>query len=307
MRVHHHDGGAALFLDAARDEFLQSDIDGEVDLLTRLTVLTAQFADHPAEGVDLYLHPRMAGAARAAGAQVLTTSIQGPADLWTPTYRVEPGSLVFDMVGLGMEHEGLRAPLTGVHNLSNLLQALACARWLGADGDRLAEDVARIEGAPGRMERVALPASAPKVWVDYAHTPEALEVALESLRPVQAGSQLYVVFGCGGDRDPGKRALMGEVAARHADHVIITSDNPRGEDPVQIAAQVLAGVHGVHGIDAAEVHVELDRRDAIDLCLRIAQPQDLVLIAGKGHETTQTFADRVVPFDDRQVVQESFA
>ena len=141
----------------------------------------------------------------------------------------------------------------------------------------------------------------PLVVIDYAHTPDALEKALEALRPtVAAGHRLVCVFGCGGDRDAGKRPLMGQAAARLADHVIVTSDNPRGEDPDAIIAQVLAGVSG----DAEAIE---DRQVAIFSALHQAGPGDVVLLAGKGHETYQEIAGVRHPFDDREVARAALA
>jgi len=139
------------------------------------------------------------------------------------------------------------------------------------------------------------------VVIDYAHTPDALEKALTALRPtVAAGHRLVCVFGCGGDRDPGKRPIMGDAAARLADHVVVTSDNPRGEDPLAIIEEVLAGMEP----GMAERLVEPDRREAISQAVSRARRGDVVLITGKGHETTQVIGDRVVEFDDRQVAAE---
>jgi len=249
-------------------------------------------------------HPRMAGAAASAGAQIVTTSLLGPADLWATHVAMRGGQIHFDLQGMGLNATGLVLPMVGEYNLSNLLQALASARWLGAEAQALLAAIPRVQGAPGRMERVPLGPGRPAVFVDFAHTPEGLQVALEALASIEPRGQLTVVFGCGGDRDRGKRAPMGQVAARLADRVLITSDNPRSEDPVQIAAGILAGVQTVRGLDAPEYFVELDRRAAIGLALRHAEPEDVILVAGKGHEAQQIFADQTVPFDDRQVVME---
>jgi UDP-N-acetylmuramoyl-L-alanyl-D-glutamate--2,6-diaminopimelate ligase len=160
----------------------------------------------------------------------------------------------------------------------------------------LAEDLSDVE-VPGRLERVdeGQPFT---VVVDYAHTPDALERSLAAVREHTRG-QVTVVFGCGGDRDRGKRPLMGGVAARLADSVWVTSDNPRSEDPNAIVAEIVAGAGG-----ASSLHVEPDRRAAIAGALAAARGGDVVLIAGKGHETTQTIGDRVLPFDDREVARE---
>ncbi|MGE5236488.1 MAG: UDP-N-acetylmuramoyl-L-alanyl-D-glutamate--2,6-diaminopimelate ligase [Acidobacteriota bacterium] len=190
-------------------------------------------------------------------------------------------------------------PLVGRHNLRNALAAAAVAT---AAGWPLAATVAGLESAaplPGRLEPVDALAACP-VFVDYAHTPDALEQVLASLREV-SGRRLIVVFGCGGDRDPGKRGPMGEVVGRLADVPIVTSDNPRSEDPDAIIAQIMTGVRGSGNPRALAI---ADRREAIAAALSMADERSLVLVAGKGHETEQVFADRTVPFDDREVVRE---
>ncbi|MFY9461418.1 MAG: cyanophycin synthetase, partial [Aquabacterium commune] len=157
---------------------------------------------------------------------------------------------------------------------------------------------AQLQPVPGRMQIVPAPAgqaAAPLVVVDYAHTPDALEKALTALRPVaQArGGQLWCVFGCGGDRDPIKRPLMGATADRHADHVVLTSDNPRSEAPCFILSQILAGVPGRDGVAVIE-----DRREAIAHAIGQAAAHDVILLAGKGHETTQEVGGVKAPFSD---------
>jgi UDP-N-acetylmuramoyl-L-alanyl-D-glutamate--2,6-diaminopimelate ligase len=167
------------------------------------------------------------------------------------------------------------------------------------------EDAARAVGAlqpvPGRLERLG-GGEMPLVVVDYAHTPDAMEKALLALRPtVAAGHNLVCVFGCGGDRDPGKRPLMGAAAARLADQVVVTSDNPRGEDPHAIIEQVLAGLPRGKG-EAIE-----DRQVAIFSAVHHAKPGDVVLLAGKGHETYQEIAGVRHPFSDREVAAAALA
>ncbi|MCA9615155.1 MAG: UDP-N-acetylmuramoyl-L-alanyl-D-glutamate--2,6-diaminopimelate ligase, partial [Myxococcales bacterium] len=141
-------------------------------------------------------------------------------------------------------------------------------------------------------------------FVDYAHTPDALVRVLDVLRDaLPTGGRLFVVFGCGGDRDRGKRPLMGRAAASRADVVVVTSDNPRSEDPSAICDAVAEGARGT----SAELHVEVDRRAAIRLALSSARSGDVVLVAGKGHETTQTIGSEVLPFSDREVVLEELS
>jgi UDP-N-acetylmuramoyl-L-alanyl-D-glutamate--2,6-diaminopimelate ligase len=191
----------------------------------------------------------------------------------------------------------LVVPLGAVFNLSNALAAAAAATELGIDDDTIVAGIGGAPQAPGRFEMVD--AGQPfSVVVDYSHTPDGLENVLRAAREMTDG-QLTVVFGCGGDRDPGKRPEMGEVAARLADVAVITSDNPRSEDPQAIIEAVRAGASG-----PAYVIVEPDRRAAIELALARATNGDVVVIAGKGHETTQTIGSEVIPFDDRVVARE---
>jgi UDP-N-acetylmuramoyl-L-alanyl-D-glutamate--2,6-diaminopimelate ligase len=190
----------------------------------------------------------------------------------------------------------LRLPLLGRYNAANAAGAVTAAGALGIAPETIVRGLERMAGVPGRLERID--AGQPfLVVVDYAHTPDALERALAAVRE-HASGQVLLVFGCGGDRDRAKRPVMGRVAAASADRVWITNDNPRGEDPAAIARDIEAGMGQVAR------RVELDRRLAIDQALDAAGPNDVVLIAGKGHETTQTIGDRVLPFDDRAVAAE---
>jgi UDP-N-acetylmuramoyl-L-alanyl-D-glutamate--2,6-diaminopimelate ligase len=158
---------------------------------------------------------------------------------------------------------------------------------------------------PGRLEQVD--AGQPFLAVvDYAHKPDAVQAALSALRPLTAG-RLLVVIGAGGDRDPGKRPMMGQVAARLADVLVVTDDNPRSEDPAVIRAAVRAGAEAVPAADRAEVHEVGDRREAIRLAVRLAGPEDAVVVAGKGHETGQEIRGATHPFDDRDVLREELA
>lgn len=211
---------------------------------------------------------------------------------------VEVGRLAFTWRGRRIE-----VPLGGPFNVMNALAAATAAATLGIELDAIVAGLAAVEPVPGRFERVmgAAP-SAPTVVVDYAHTPDGLEQVIGAARQVAPG-RVVVVFGCGGDRDAGKRPLMGAVAARLADHVVVTSDNPRSEDPAAIISAVLVGIDGVDPAVTARVDVEADRAAAIELAIGSAGPGDVVVIAGKGHETTQTAGDRVVSFDDRQVAR----
>jgi UDP-N-acetylmuramoyl-L-alanyl-D-glutamate--2,6-diaminopimelate ligase len=192
-------------------------------------------------------------------------------------------------------------PLGGAFNVRNALAAATAALDLGVDEATIVAGLAAAPPVPGRFEAVALEAPFTAV-VDYAHTPDALEALLAAARSVTRGGRLLVVFGCGGDRDRTKRPAMGEVAARLADVVVVTSDNPRSEDPTAIAAAVREGAAG-----PASVTTELDRRAAIATALAEARPGDVVVVAGKGHETTQDAGGSAVPFDDVAVVAEEWA
>jgi UDP-N-acetylmuramoyl-L-alanyl-D-glutamate--2,6-diaminopimelate ligase len=184
-------------------------------------------------------------------------------------------------------------PLTGAFNIDNALMAATVATVLGMDEDQVVEGLAGAEPVRGRMEIVD-PGPPFVVVVDYAHTPAALAGAVSAARDVTEGGRVVCLFGCGGDRDPGKRPEMGAVADGLADVVVLTSDNPRSEDPMAIIDAVRAGMEG-----AAELVVEVDRRTAIDRALGLARAGDVVLLAGKGHEDTQTARGVSVAFDDR--------
>lgn len=191
-------------------------------------------------------------------------------------------------------------PLYGLYNVSNALGAAAVLWSLGWEVERIADGLAELPQVPGRLERVPTPEDAPTVLIDYAHTADALERALAALRPLVRG-KLVVVFGAGGDRDRGKRPEMGRVAAEGADLSIVTTDNPRHESPERIADEVESGM------GRAPRRRILDRREAIEAAITGAAEEDLVLLAGKGHETYQIWGDEKRPFDERAVVQDIFA
>ena len=194
----------------------------------------------------------------------------------------------------------IEVPIGGEFNVMNSLAAATACAALGIEPVTIATGLRQLSTVPGRFEAVA--AGQPfTVIVDYAHTPEGLEKAIRAARQVAGEASVHVVFGCGGDRDREKRPLMGATAARLADHVVITSDNPRSEDPLAI---IYATVEGVPSDYRGRVVMEPDRRQAIALAMRTAQPGDVVLIAGKGHERTQTIGEQVLEFDDRAVALE---
>jgi UDP-N-acetylmuramoyl-L-alanyl-D-glutamate--2,6-diaminopimelate ligase len=199
--------------------------------------------------------------------------------------------------------ESFRAwvPLTGDFNVANALCAIAALGELGFDAAAMADAMAKSGGVPGRLEQVDAGQDFLAV-VDYAHKPDAVTAALNALRPLTKG-RLIVVLGAGGDRDPGKRPIMGEIAARLADVLVVTDDNPRSEDPSAIRAELVTGAESVTG-PRAELHEVGDRRAAIALAVRLAAAGDTVVVAGKGHETGQEIAGTVHPFDDRTVLRE---
>ncbi len=190
----------------------------------------------------------------------------------------------------------VRLPLLGRFNVSNALAAFATAGVRGVPVPTIVAALERFRGAPGRLERVPCERGV-HVFVDYAHTPDALANVLVALREVRP-RRLILVFGCGGDRDRAKRPEMGRIAADLADHVIVTSDNPRSEDPRAIIEQILAGMP-----PGSRYETIVDREEAIGRAIELARPGDVVLIAGKGHENYQEFSRHIVPFDDREVAR----
>ncbi|WP_404303244.1 UDP-N-acetylmuramoyl-L-alanyl-D-glutamate--2,6-diaminopimelate ligase [Alicycliphilus denitrificans] len=222
-----------------------------------------------------------------------SVSIQGPARLQAKDIVHRGAGLAFTVVE-GAESRPLQTQLIGLYNVSNLLGVIAGLRALGVPLVSALAACARLAPVPGRMQQLAF-AGQPLVAVDYAHTPDALHQALAALRPMaaQRGGRLWCVFGCGGNRDAGKRPLMGAVAQREADRVIVTSDNPRGEEPRAIIHQILQGM-----IAGTSVSAEQDRAAAIAQAVAEAAPADVVLIAGKGHEDYQETAGRRQPFSD---------
>jgi UDP-N-acetylmuramoyl-L-alanyl-D-glutamate--2,6-diaminopimelate ligase len=223
----------------------------------------------------------------------ITIGIDSDADLRASDVRMTMSGADFVADGLR-----LRSPLPGRFNVLNVLGAVAVARALGVDDATIERALPHAAPVPGRFQPVD-EGQGFAVLVDYAHTPDSLENVLRAARELTA-RQVIVVFGAGGDRDRGKRPLMGEIAARLADEVLVTSDNPRSEDPEAIVAQIVAG------IDREDVRVEVDRRAAIEQAVALAADGDVVVIAGKGHEQGQEFADgHKIPFDDATVAREA--
>ena len=225
---------------------------------------------------------------------VVTFGVGSNADFRASNYRMEFGGTSYQLDARGKSYL-VRVPLIGRFNVANSVAALAAANALGIGLREAVLSLGKSPQVPGRLEMV--PAKRQfQVFVDYAHTPDALLNVLKTLRELQP-HRLIVVFGCGGNRDREKRPLMGQVVDQNADHAIVTSDNPRKEDPDKIIAEIEKGFRGNH------FEKITDRAHAIARAVEIAQPRDIVLIAGKGHENYQEFADHTVPFEDIQVAR----
>ena len=242
--------------------------------------------------------------------RVITYGLQRPAD-------VRAVSVQSSLEGLAFQAEtpegalSIRSPLVGRPNVYNILGVIAAAIGLGLKPRAIEAGIARLDGVPGRFQVVSAGPDDVRVVVDYAHTDDALKNLLETARPLTQG-RLITVFGCGGDRDRTKRPLMGTVAARLSDLVVLTSDNPRSEDPIRIIEEIKLGI--VPPADpsapkraATPLLVNPDRRLAIEQAIRSAKPGDLVIIAGKGHERYQVIGSRTLPFDDVEVAQAALA
>jgi UDP-N-acetylmuramoyl-L-alanyl-D-glutamate--2,6-diaminopimelate ligase len=225
----------------------------------------------------------------------------GAADWRAEDVQLHPDGSTFTVVTPTGDHVPAAVQLAGDYNVANALCAVALAAEAGFDPVRVAAGIARAGGVPGRLERIDAGQDFLAV-VDYAHKPDAVEAAVAALRPVTAG-RLILVIGAGGDRDTGKRPVMGEIGGRLADVLIVTDDNPRTEEPAAIRAALLAGARGGH----AEVHAIGDRGEAIRRAVAVAGPGDTVLVAGKGHETGQEVAGMVHPFDDRDELRAALA
>ena len=240
--------------------------------------------------------------AASALVPVTTFSASGAdeADWRAADVRSGADGSTFRLIGPGGVEADVSLQLAGVFNVANAVGALAALVEAGIRLEDAVAGVAACPGVPGRLERVPAPGLDLTAFVDYSHKPGAVEAVLRSLRPVTQGN-LIIVLGCGGDRDRGKRPMMGAAAASLADVAILTSDNPRSEDPLAILAAMLDGVLSVPQTERARVIIEPDRAAAIAQAVALASPGDVVLVAGKGHETGQYVAGSVLPFDDRQV------
>lgn len=243
------------------------------------------------------------------GAELARSLADRPLDLWTVSCRnparLRARDITLEVQGLrfkvceGDEQYDLATHLIGPYNVANLLGVIGAMRALGVPLAACVDACRELHPVPGRMECLG-GTDGPLAVIDYAHTPDALAQALQALRPLASarGGQLWCIFGCGGERDPIKRPLMGAVAGQHADQVVVTSDNPRGEKAEVIISQILLGLEGV-----ACISVQADRALAIAQTLQQAQAQDVVLVAGKGHEDYQEIAGTRLPFSDRSEVR----
>lgn len=228
---------------------------------------------------------------------VMTYGLTEAADVQARNMAFYPDKTTFDVFYQG-EIRPFSWGMRGKYNVYNGLGAIAMGLSRGMTLKDVLEILSRFKTVRGRLEAVENPFGL-NVFVDYAHTDDALHNVLTTLKEAKRGGRLLLVFGCGGNRDPGKRPKMGRVAAELADQVFVTSDNPRDEKPEDIISQILSGIP-----DKSSVHVEVDRREAIAAAVKEAGPEDMVLIAGKGHETYQIFSHKTIEFDDVQVAKE---
>jgi UDP-N-acetylmuramoyl-L-alanyl-D-glutamate--2,6-diaminopimelate ligase len=293
LALHRVDGtrfAVGVFTNLGRDHL---DFHGDMEsyFAAKARLFTADFCDQAVINVDDAFGARLAGEV-AKDVDVI------------PYSRADVGNVSISPVSHSYTWRGRRvtAPLGGSFNVMNSLAAATAAVAAGLDSDSVVAGLAAAPTVPGRFESVDAGQDF-AVLVDYAHTPDGLAEVLRSVRESNAsGGKVIVVFGCGGDRDKAKRPMMGEIAVSLADSVIVTSDNPRSEDPRAIIDSIAAGIpdhlrHRLHGIFP-------ERAEAIGRALRLASANDVVVIAGKGHETTQTIGSTVVPFDDRVVARE---
>jgi UDP-N-acetylmuramoyl-L-alanyl-D-glutamate--2,6-diaminopimelate ligase len=244
--------------------------------------------------------------AAQAPVSVTTFSAAGNRDADWRAADVRSGAdgSTFRVIGPGGVEADVSVGLAGAFNVANALGALVALVEAGTGLDDAVAGLAACPGVPGRLERVPAAGLDISAFVDYSHKPGAVEAVLRSLRPVTRGN-LVIVLGCGGDRDRAKRPMMGAAAASLADVAVLTSDNPRSEDPLAILAAMLDGVLSVPGDRRARVIVEPDRAAAIGQAVSLSAPGDVIVVAGKGHETGQYVGDAVLPFDDRRVTAEA--
>jgi len=293
---------AAIFTNLTRDHLdFHADMEDYFQAKRRLFELLPR--DRPA--VINADDPRAASLIETSGPSI-TYGINRPAD-------VSPSPLSYSLQGLAFDARtprgtiALRSTLVGRPNVYNILAAVATAVALDIPTEAIERGIASLEAVPGRFQVVSTPADNVTVVVDYAHTDDALRNLLETARPLAAG-RIITVFGCGGDRDRTKRPLMGMVAGRLSDVILITSDNPRSEEPARIIEEIQRGITPeTKKVGAQRVLAIVDRREAIEEAVRSAAPGDLVLVAGKGHEKYQVIGTQTLPFDDVEVAQTALA
>lgn len=303
-RVWPHRFAAAVFTNLTRDHL---DYHGDMDAYREAKRSLFLRLEESAAAVFNYRDPsagRMAAGIRArkygyilSGGGDVSEEVPGDA-LRAAIVRSDLGGQVFRVEGRGLDRE-FATPLVGRHNIENCLGALLAALALGVGEHTAAQALANFPGVPGRLERIESP-SGTKAFVDYAHTDDALRSVLSVLRPLTKG-KLIAVFGCGGDRDPGKRPLMARAAEEFADRVVVTSDNPRTEDPEKIIDGIMTGFS-----HPERVSREPDRPAAIRTAVEMAGADDVVLIAGKGHEDYQIVGVEKRHMDDRELVRSAF-
>lgn len=235
----------------------------------------------------------------AAAGKVLTYGIENNCDVRAFNISLQANGVAFE-VSSPQGDLSLNLHLSGMFNVYNALAAVAAGLAQEIDPDTVKEALESVKGVPGRLEKVD-EGEEFSVLVDYAHTPDGLENIIQAARAFARG-RVITVFGCGGDRDQTKRPIMGEISARLSDYSVLTSDNPRTEEPLFILSQIEEGVR--KAVDRTKYSVIPDRREAIAYSIRMAQPGDVILIAGKGHETYQIVQDKVLHFDDREVASE---
>jgi UDP-N-acetylmuramoyl-L-alanyl-D-glutamate--2,6-diaminopimelate ligase len=281
---------AAAFTNLTRDH-----LDYHADMEAYFTAKARLFTELlPASGtavfnIDAAQTARLSRLCQGRGQRIITYGRNPASDIWLSDAIPEGLGQRITFSGFG-EKRTIWIPLLGTFQAWNALCAVGLAIACGASASAAFDAVDKLTGVPGRMQRIG---DAP-VIVDYAHTPDALQTALNALRPFTAG-KLIVIFGCGGDRDPGKRPQMGAITEQLADTVIVTDDNPRSEDPATIRRAVLAAVPKAQEIG--------DRAEAIRVAIKMLHPGDLLLVAGKGHERGQIIGDKTLPFDDAAMVR----
>ena len=240
-------------------------------------------------------------------ANIIRYGFSSWADISANNLQMNTEGMSFRLAVKGFGEVEIQTPLVGRHNVYNILGCVASALALGIDFRSVFDALKTFNGAPGRLERVSTSdlqvGPQPSVFVDYAHTPDALENVLKTLREVCKGRKLVSLFGCGGNRDASKRPLMGAIAERLSDHIVVTSDNPRNEDPMAIIKDIKDGLRGgpmptSHSVRLTPCEIEPDRASAIRLALEAAGDDGVVLVAGKGHENYQIFGDERRDFDD---------